>query len=357
MTVQHLDVERAQAFGGRMLDVANSAMIGLMLSVGHRTGLFDALATLRPSTSGEIAGATGLNERYVREWLGAMTAARILEHDAAQGTYALPAEHAMSLTRAAGPNNLATMMQFIALIGRVEDGVVRAFEQGGGVPYEEFGAFQRLMAEGSAQVFDATLVDGTLPLVPGLIERLHDGIDVLDVGTGAGHAVNVMARAFPNSRFTGYDFSREGIGLAEAEAAAWGLRNARFGVKDVASIETPAQYDLITAFDAIHDQKSPGLVLRGIYDALRPGGTFLCVDIAADSTHAGNIDHPLAPYLYTISTFHCMTVSLALGGEGLGTVWGEQEALHRLGHVGFRDVRIERVEGDILNNYYIARKR
>ena len=357
MTVQHLDVERAQAFGGRVLDVANNAMTGLMISVGHRTGLFDTLAALRPSTSVEIAAAAGLNERYVREWLGAMTTARVVEHDAARGTYALPAEHAMSLTRAAGPNNMATMMQFIALLGRVEDGVVRAFEQGGGVPYEEFGAFQRLMAEESAQVFDATLVDVTLPLVPGLVERLHAGIDVLDVGTGAGHAINVMARAFPNSRFTGYDFSREGIALAQAEAAAWGLENARFEVKDVATIEGPAQFDLITAFDAIHDQKSPSRVLSGIYDTLRAGGTFLCVDIAADSTHAGNMDNPLAPYLYTVSTFHCMTVSLALGGEGLGTAWGEQEALHRLTHSGFRDVRVERVEGDILNNYYIARKR
>ena len=357
MTVQHLDVERAQAFGGRMLDVANNAMTGLMISVGHRTGLFDTLAALRPSTSAEIAEAAGLEERYVREWLGAMTTARIVEHDRVQGTYALPPEHAMSLTRAAGPNNLATMMQFIALLGRVEDGVVQSFEQGGGVPYEEFGAFQRLMAEESAQVFDATLVDVTLPLVPGLIERLHAGIDVLDVGTGAGHAINVMARAFPNSRFTGYDFSREGITLAEAEAAAWGLSNARFELKDAATIEGPPQFDLITAFDAIHDQKLPGRVLNGIFQALRPSGTFLCVDIAADSTHAGNMDNPLAPYLYTISTFHCMTVSLAIGGEGLGTVWGRQKALQMLSDAGFRDVRIERVAGDIVNNYYIARKR
>jgi SAM-dependent methyltransferase len=357
MTVQHLDVERAQAFGARLVDVANNAMTGLMISVGHRTKLFDTMASLRPSTSAEIAEAAGLNERYVREWLGAMTTARIVEHDPVQGTYTLPAEHAMSLTRAAGPNNMSTLFQYLPLLGRVEDGVVRAFEEGGGVPYEEFDAFQRLMAEESGQVFDATLVDVTLPLVPGLIERLHAGIDVLDVGTGAGHAINVMARAFPNSRFTGYDFSREGIGLAEAESAAWGLRNARFEVMDVATIEGPPQFDLITAFDTIHDQKSPARVLSGIYEALRPGATFLCVDIAGDSTHAGNMDNPLAPYLYTISTFHCMTVSLALGGEGLGTAWGQQKALQMLSDAGFRGVRIERVEGDIVNNYYIARKR
>jgi SAM-dependent methyltransferase len=328
-----------------------------MISVGHRTRLFDAMAPLRPSTSAQIAEAAGLDERYVREWLGNMTVAGIVEHDAVQGTYVLPQEHAMSLTRTAGPNNLATLAQFVALLGKVEDGVVRSFEQGGGVPYEEFGDFQRLMAEDSAQVFDATLVDVTLPLVPGLVDKLNDGIDVLDVGTGAGHAVNVIARAFPNSRVTGYDFSREGITFAEAEAAAWGLTNARFEVKDAATLDGEQQFDLITTFDAIHDQKSPARVLRGIYDALKPGGTYLCVDIAADSTHAGNMEHPLAPYLYAVSTFHCMTVSLALGGDGLGTVWGQQKALQMLSDAGFRDVRVERVEGDILNNYYIARKR
>ena len=357
MTVQHLDVEKAQEFGGRMVGIVNDAVTGLMISVGHRTGLFDTIATLRPSTSAEIAAAAGLNERYVREWLGSMTVARIIEHDAVQGTYSLPAEHAMSITRAAGPGNLATMTQFVGLLGRVEDQVIRAFEQGGGVPYDEFTDFQRLMAENSAQVFDATLIDVTLPLVPGLVDRLNDGIDVLDVGTGAGHAVNVMAQAFPNSRVTGHDFSREGVALGQAEAAAWGLQNARFEVRDAATLDGSEQFDLITTFDAIHDQKSPARVLRGIYDALRPGGTYLCVDIAADSTHAGNIDNPLAPFLYAVSTFHCMTVSVALGGEGLGTAWGQQKALQMLSDAGFRDVRTERVEGDILNNYYIARKR
>jgi SAM-dependent methyltransferase len=357
MAVQHLDVEKAQQFGGQMVGILNNAATALMISVGHRTGLFDSMASMPPSTSADIAREKGLNERYVREWLGGMTVARIVEHDPVQGTYWLPPEHAMSLTRAAGPGNLATISQFMALMGRVEDGVVRAFENGGGVPYEEFTQFQRLMSESSAQVFDATLVDVTLALAPGLVERLHAGIDVLDVGTGAGHAVNVIARAFPKSRVTGIDFSREGVTLAEAEAAAWGLDNARFEVQDAATLDRSRQYDLITAFDAIHDQKLPARVLRGIYDALKPGGTFLCVDIAADSTHAGNMDNALGPYLYSISTFHCMTVSLALGGEGLGTVWGKQKALQMLSDAGFREVRVEQVEGDVLNNYYIARKR
>jgi ubiquinone/menaquinone biosynthesis C-methylase UbiE len=188
------------------------------------------------------------------------------------------------------------------------------------------------------------------------VDRLRDGIDVADVGCGAGHAINVMAREFPNSRFTGYDFSDEGVAIGRREAKEWGLTNATFEVKDVATLDGSKQFDLITVFDAIHDQAQPRRVLKGIYDALKPGGTFLCVDIRASSDLHENIEHPLAPFMYTVSTMHCMTVSLALGGEGLGTVWGEQKARELLNEAGFRDISVATVEGDIMNNYYIARK-
>jgi ubiquinone/menaquinone biosynthesis C-methylase UbiE len=241
-------------------------------------------------------------------------------------------------------------------MGTVETGIVESFKNGGGVPYSEYPRFQELMRESSAQVFDATLVDVTLPLVPGLVDQLNAGIDVADVGCGAGHAINVMAQAFPNSRFTGFDFSEDGIARGEAEAKEWGLSNARFEVKDAATLEGARQFDLITVFDAIHDQAQPRKVLKGIYQALKPGGVFLCVDIAASSELHENLEHPLAPFLYTISTMHCMTVSLALDGEGLGTVWGEQQARDLLAEAGFNEVEVKTVAGDILNNYYIARK-
>jgi ubiquinone/menaquinone biosynthesis C-methylase UbiE len=208
----------------------------------------------------------------------------------------------------------------------------------------------------SAQVFDNTLIDVTLPLVPGLIDRLKSGIDVADVGCGAGHAINLMAQAFPNSRFTGYDFSEEGIARGRAEASEMGLTNAFFEVRDAAKLGIDSRFDFVTIFDAVHDQAHPAAMLAGIYVAMKPGADLLCVDIAASSNLEENIANPLAPMLYTVSTMHCMTVSLAYGGDGLGTVWGEQKALQMLGDAGFKDVRIERVEGDGFNNYYIARK-
>ncbi|MEO6397137.1 MAG: class I SAM-dependent methyltransferase [Tepidiformaceae bacterium] len=345
-----------EAFGGKMMGVLNDASLALMLSIGHRTGLLDAMAELRPSTSEEIASAAGLNERYVREWLGAVTTGRIVEYDAATRKYTLPAEHAMMLTRAAGPNNLANLTQFIALFGEVESDVVGAFERGGGVPYAKFPRFQSLMAEMSADVFDATLLQSTLPLVPGLVDRLETGIDVADVGCGSGHAIVLMAQAFPNSRFTGFDFSDEGLAAGRAEAAAKGLTNATFEAKDAATLAGPARFDLITTFDSVHDQALPDRVLAAIAEMLRPGGTYFCVDIAASSNLEENMEHPVGPMFYTSSTMHCMTVSLALDGMGLGTMWGEQKAHEMMREAGFTQIETARVEGDMFNNYYIASK-
>jgi ubiquinone/menaquinone biosynthesis C-methylase UbiE len=355
-TTPQLDMAKAEAFGGHVLNILNGGMLTLMISIGHKTRLFDKLAELPPSTSEEIAKATGLNERYIREWLGAMVTGRIVDYDASTGKYRLPPEHAASLTRAAGPGNLATMTEFVPEMAAVQDGIVRSFEKGGGVPYSEFENFQTLMAQMSAQIFDATLLDVVLPLVPGLTEKLNAGIDAADIACGSGHAINIMAKAFPNSRFTGFDFSEEGVVAGNKEAAAMGLKNAKFVAQDVAQLGDKEQFDLITVFDAIHDQAKPRQVLKNIFNLLRPNGTFLCTDIAASSNLEENLEHPLAPAFYSISTMHCMTVSLALGGEGLGNMWGTQKALELFGEAGFREVDVKQVEGDILNNYYIAKK-
>ncbi len=356
MTTQTMDPARAEAFAGQIVGTLNGAFTGLMLSVGHRTGLFDKMAGMQPATSAEIAKATGLDERYVREWLGGMTVSRIIEHDGAKGTYSFPPEHAAALTRAAGPGNLAVMAEFIAQMGMVEDEIVASFRKGGGVPYARFDKFQELMRQMSLQIFDATLLDVTLKLVDGLTETLQSGIDVVDIACGAGHATNVIARAFPASRCVGYDFSEEGVGIGRAEAKDWGLKNASFEVKDVATLDGSTKFDLITVFDAIHDQAQPRKVLKGIAASLKPGGVFLCADVAGDSTHAGNMDHPLGPTFYAISTFHCMTVSLALGGEGLGNMWGRQKAHELFKEAGFTSVEEKMVEGDIINVYYICTK-
>jgi 2-polyprenyl-3-methyl-5-hydroxy-6-metoxy-1,4-benzoquinol methylase len=246
-------------------------------------------------------------------------------------------------------------MQYIPMLAEVEADVIESFRRGGGVPYERYPRFQKLMAESSGLRFDHLLLQKVVPLT-GLGDALARGLDVLDIGCGQGHAVNLLARAFPRSRFTGYDFSADGVAAAEAEARSLGHSSARFAVRDVAALDEPGRYDLVTAFDVIHDQARPADVLREVARALRPDGTFLMVDVRASSDLQDNVAHPLGPFLYGMSTMHCMTVSLALHGAGLGTVWGEQKALAMLREAGLAQVEVHRLADDPLNSYYVARR-
>jgi len=353
-SVVELDEAKQQAFAGRMVEVLNDACLGLMAGLGHESGLFDVMAGLPPSTSEEIARAAGLDERYVREWLGAMVTGRIVDYEPGHASYALPPEHAASLTRSAGPGNLARIAQDLSMLAEVEQQVLKAFRTGEGVPYSAYPRFQAIQAEESREVFDLALVGGIVPLVPGLADRLHEGVDVLDIGTGHGHAVNVLAKAFPASRVHGLDKSEQGIAAAREEAAAWNLPNADFRVGDTA--EVTGSYDLITAFDVIHDLARPTGTLAAVAGALREDGVFLMGDIAASSRLEENIEHPLCPALYAFSVFYCMSVSLGEGGEGLGTVWGEQTARRMLTEAGFGTIDVHLVEGDFLNVYYAARR-
>jgi len=346
---------KTQQFAARISGAIDSASVALLLSIGHQTALFDTLAELPPATSVQVADAAGLDERYVREWLAGVVSAQIVDYDAATQTYALPSEHAAALIRAAGPGNLARIAQFIPLLAEVEQKMIGCFRAGGGLAYTDYPRFHRLMAEHSGEVFDAALVDVVLPLIDGLPERLRDGIDVADIGCGSGHAINVMAQAYPASRFTGIDFSVEGVTTALGEARRVGTTNASFLARDVAELDIAGAYDVITAFDAIHDQAQPAAVLANIHRALRPGGTLLMVDIKGSSNLEDNVGVPMAPYLYTVSTMHCTSVSLGLGGAGLGTVWGRQLATSMLAEAGFRDVAVCEVETDPMNLYYIAR--
>ncbi|MFA1705944.1 class I SAM-dependent methyltransferase [Mycobacterium intracellulare] len=348
--------ETTEEFTERIAATLDGASLTILLSIGHQTGLLDTMAGLPPSTSAQIADAAGLDERYVREWLGGMTTGRVVEYDADTAAYSLPAHRAGVLTRAAGPQNLAVVAQFLPLLGEVEQKIIGCFRAGGGLPYSEFPRFHQLMAEESGAMYDASLVDVVLPLVDGLVERLRAGADVADFGCGSGHAINVMAQAFPASRFTGIDFSEQAIATGIREAADRGLTNATFESHDLSELDKPEAYDVITVFDAIHDQARPARVLENIYRALRPGGVLLMADIKASSRLEENVGVPMSTYLYTTSLMHCMTVSLALDGAGLGTAWGTQLAVAMLGDAGFDDVRVAEIDADPINNYYIARK-
>lgn len=347
----------SEAFADDLIQTLNQGATALMLSIGHRTGLFDAMAELPPSSSESIASHAGLEERYVREWLAAMVVARIVEFDADEGRYHLPPYRAALLTRSASPDNIAVYAQYVGLLGQVEDRVIACFRKGGGVPYEAYPRFHEVMAEDSGQTVLSALDTHILPLVTGLPERLNAGITVLDIGCGRGRALIHLAQRFPNSTFVGYELSEDALVTARAEVQRLNLNNVSFERRDLTDFDVTAataSFDLVTAFDAIHDQAAPQRVLDGIAATLKPGGVFLMQDIRASSRLENNLDHPIAPLLYTLSTMHCMTVSLAQGGAGLGTMWGEELAVAMLERAGFGKVELHQLAHDFQNNFYVV---
>jgi len=341
-------------FLARIMSIYAGSMLAYMIDIGHRTGLFGALAA-GPATSTELADRAGLHERYVREWLGATVTGGIIDYEPETTTYSLPPERAMFLTD--GPMNLAPMARLGTHLAKHVHQVARAFREGGGVPYAEYRPeFTDVMDVIGRGAYDAFLVDAYLPLVPGLTETLTAGAHVADVACGTGHALVILARAFPNSTFVGIDFDEGAIARARAEARGAGCTNVRFEVCDATRFRPDEQLDAIFVFDAIHDQVDPGAVLARIHDALREGGWFIMKEPHAADRLEDNIGNPMAPILYSVSTLHCMTVSLAHDGAGIGTMFGEELARRMLADAGFEDVQIYPAPGDPGDAVYVTRK-
>lgn len=350
------DPAEVEAFADRLVTILNDAGLAVLTALGHRTDLFETMAGLPPATSEEIAAAANLDERYVREWLDGLTVGGMVTHDPGDDTYHLPAAHAPSLTNRG--DNIAPFAQYITMMGTVENQVVEAFREGGGVPYEHFERFQEIMEEDSGGTVLGAL-DDILGLVDGLVERLEGGIDVLDLGCGRGRALVALAERFPASTFTGHDLDRDAIAFATEHAAERGLDNVAFEQRDLTDFDDTATedaFDLVTTFDAVHDQRAPDRLLAGINRTLRDDGVYLMQDIHASSQVDDNVDHPLGPLLYAISVTHCMTVSLAVDGAGLGTMWGRQLAREYLHDAGFGDVTVRRLDHDVQNDYWIVRR-
>jgi SAM-dependent methyltransferase len=351
------DQQKAGAFVGRLLSALNDGALCLMASIGHRTGLFDAMRDQPPQTSGEIASRAGLDERYVREWLGSMVTSGVVSVDEQSRHYQLPPEHAAFLTRAAGADNLAAFAQYAPLLGQVEDAIIERFRNGGGVPYEQFPRFHEVMAEDQSVL--SSLESQILPLVPGLADRLASGLRWLDAGCGSGRVLNRLAELFPTSRFVGMDLSKDAIAVARQEASARRSKNIEFLDVDLSEFDRtaePGSFDVVSTFDAVHDQGQPLKLLKGIHRALKSDGVYLMQDIRGSSHVHKNVDHPLGTFLYTVSCCHCMTVSLAQGGEGLGAMWGEEKTREYLERAGFRSVETHQLSHDIMNNWYVVRK-
>lgn len=346
------DPAKVEAFVGKVLTDSAGLTTTLVAALGDRLGLYKELAGSGPATSAELAARTGIHERYAREWLAANLAAGYLAYEPKSRRFTLPPEHVPALAQEKGPFFFGGVHEMLVGFSSVYEELAKAFKSGGGVPQDKYPA---TVYEGMSRFtdgwFENLLLPVWIPALPDLKKALERGIAVADVGCGRGRALIKLAQAFPKSRFTGFDVFGPSLQQAKEEAQAAGVADrVRFQETDV-SKGLPESYDLITTFDVIHDAADPGRLLRTIRQALKPGGTYLNLEINCSDKVEDNAG-PLGAFFYGASIFYCMTTSLAHEGAALGTCGLSPAKLQELGsQAGFTTIRKLPLENPFNNLY------
>ncbi len=351
------DLERVKAFAKILFGALGGAMTSAMVYLGDRLGLYRALADGAAVTSTELAARTSLDERWLREWLCQQGAAGLLEHRG-DGRFALSPEGAAILaqedTPMFGAGFFSQLPQMMAVLARLPE----AFRTGIGLDYDAFGAEGAVGIERSfAPWFRTMLVPLALPQIPGLVPMLESGVDVADVGCGAGVALLEMAKAFPRSQFAGWDVSQHALARAEENRAAAGVANATFHDARRDPLPGDGRFGFVTTFDCLHDMTDPAGVIRRIRDAIRPDGIWLVCDIKAHPTYEENVArNPMAPMMYGVSIISCLSSALsAPGGAGLGTLGLTEDVARGLTRdAGFRSFETLELHHP-MNAFYVIR--
>jgi SAM-dependent methyltransferase len=336
-----LDDAKLNSFANKVFEDLSGTYVSLLCAIGDRLNIFKDLSANGPATSKELASRAGINERYAREWLSAIYCAGYLEYDPTTQRFSLPPEHAEVLTHEGGRAFVGGAYQGLLAEVKILDKLVKkVFREGGGVlpqDYDEneWAGTERL----TATWFENLLVQQWIPAIPDVKVKLERGIKVADVGCGRGRALIKLAQAFPNSRYVGYDVYGPAVAQATANAEAAGVVDrVSFKRLDVTN-GFSEQYDLITSFDVIHDMVNPRKALREICKALVPDGTYLLLEINSKDKLEENAG-PMGALFYSWSVLYCMTTSLALGGEGLGTAGLPESKLREFcREAGFSQVR------------------
>lgn len=328
-----MDRAKIEGFLERFVEMASGATTIGLLAIADRSGLTEQLDAHGGGTAAEIADSADLNQRYVLEILSGLAAAGVVEYEPDDESFHLPPEHALFLSDETSPYFMGGWLDLIPTVFRQIDGVATAAVHGGGVGFEEFGIeIIKGIDRGNAPSQSAFLTSKWLPAVPGLVARLEEGIRVADVGCGSGTVARLMAEEYPNSEVFGYDASEKSIAIARSRAEDVGnLEYRAYPIKDV---PTEPGYDLITAFDVIHDLVDPLGSLEHIREALRPHGTLLMMEPNVSSNLEDNLND-LGTLFYGVSVMHCMTQSLAKEGAGLGAAWGRQQTESHAREAGF----------------------
>ena len=329
------------ALVGKMLGDLGGAFSVPTVRIGFRLGLFRSLHADGPATAGELAGRLGLAERYVREWTLAQAANGYITLDASSGRFGLSPEQAMVFAVEDSPLYLAGAFDLAAAMIEGEAKVEAGFRTGAGVSWGDssgclfcaVGAFFR-------PGYVNGIVQSWLPALDGILPRLVEGAKVADVGCGVGFSTLVMAEAFPNSHFIGYDFHEPSIEEANAHAAAHGLGDrVRFEAVPAKEIRE-RDFDLVTMFDCLHDMGDPRGCARHMRSLLKEDGAWMLVEPIAGDDPATNVESPVSRLFYNASTMICVPTSLAQEvGEALGAQAGEAALTQVLTDAGFGQVR------------------
>jgi ubiquinone/menaquinone biosynthesis C-methylase UbiE len=350
-----MDKDKVKAFADKVFGDMAGAMTAGMGYVGVKTGLFRVMAGKGKMRAEDVAREAKLVPRYVEEWLKGMTAAKYLDYDSATQTYALPDEHAFMLASEGTDHFMGGLFSMVPVLMRIAPDVATAFERGGGVAFEKFGAdgVNGLDVMNRGQ-YEQRLTGYWLKALPDVKARLEAGGRALDVGCGAGRVSVALARAFPKATVVGLDPDRESIRQAQAAAGEAGLSGrVTFIAANTGNLDRGEGFDLITACDCIHDFAARLLTLKQIRTLLKPAGTLFIIEPRAADQLEDNIN-PIATMLYGFSIFHCMTQSLAQGGPGLGTCMGPARTEALLREAGFRGFQQLDIKSPT-NLFYAAR--
>ncbi|MDO8391923.1 MAG: class I SAM-dependent methyltransferase [Actinomycetota bacterium] len=356
--VPEIDSDALKLFSFQLFTKLEGAVTAGMVHLGDQLGLYSVLAAADgPLTTHELAERAGLHERWVREWAHNQAAAKFITI-ADGGRFGITPEAAAVMATPDHPAYGMGMFHRLPQTMRALDDVRDSFRTGIGHDYDSHGPQGAVGIERSFEPWsNANLLPVVLPAIDGLVERLQAGAAVADIGCGAGSAVILMAAAFPQSYFRGYDISQYALARAALKLEESGLHNADFHDPRHEPLPTDQSLDFITTFDCIHDMTRPTEMMKAIRRAIKPDGMWLLVDIKALDTFEENArKNPMAPLMYGISVLSCMSSALSEeGGEGLGTLgFSESTARAMTAEAGF--TRFDKLPVDhSVNAFYLVR--
>ena len=330
-----LDFGKLEEFAGKVAGDQAAAYNAILVYLGDRLGLWQALASLETATSAELAERAGITPRYVQEWLSAQAANGYLTYDAATESFTMSTEAAAVLAEEESPTAMMAGFELIAAVWAGVDKLAHAYTTGEGVGWHEHDP--RLfsgVARFYGTMYRNSLLTEWLPAVEGLIDRLQSGMRVLDVGCGLGVPTIMLAEAFPNSTFVGVDYHEESIRLAQAAALEAGVADrVHFEVAGATSYE--GSHDLVLFFDAVHDFGDPVAALAHARSVLAPGGRIVAVEPYAEDTLEANLANPIAGVFYVGSSALCVPHSVSEGGAALGAQAGPARLTAAFRDAGF----------------------